>query len=141
MRAAHTISAVDLFNNYKVEKLKGIGNIKRTYKSGCKKFLATKVFMYFLRLVLDDYVEGNMFHLPTKNIAYFGFKKINGPKFKSAYVSGKFPDLDYLMSDFSLYLPIFNYFYKGKNRLKNIVICDKHKKRMIEKTNEGFKYV
>ena len=141
MRASHTISAVDLFNNYKIEKLKGIGNIKKIYKSGCKKLLTAKIFMRFIALMLDDYMNGDMIHLPTKNVAYFGFKKETGSIFTKSYNSGKFEGLDYLMSNFSLYLPIFRYFYKGKIRSKTIKVCDKHKKQMIDRTNQGFKYV
>lgn len=140
MRAAHTVSTVDLFNNFNVDKLKGIGNIKKKYKSGCKKFLAAKIFLRFIEMMLEDFVEGDIFYLPTSNLATFSFKPIKNKDFTRAYKSGKFGELDFLISNFTIYVPIFRYFYRKSFHTRNIVLSKQYKERMLEKTNTGYKY-
>lgn len=140
MRKSHTISALNLYNNYDVKKLTGKGNIRVTYKAATKKVLCAKIFLEFIELMLNDYVEGDTFHLPTNNISIFTYETLKGEAFKSAYRSGKFDDIDYLMSNFTIYMTIFRYFYRGNLKSVRVILSERYRNRIIEKTSNGFKY-
>lgn len=140
MRAQHTMAASDIFAAYDTKKITGKGNIKVTYKAGNKKLLIIKVFMYFIGLVINDLVAGHIFHFPTKTVSNLTFNKVQGELFKKCYQTGKFDKIDYLMSNFTLYIPIFRYFYRGKTRSARVILDDRHKDIMAEKINAGFKY-
>lgn len=146
-RDTHTFSQGDLFYNFDLNKIKfkeGCGTareMKKKYKYESKPVFVAKIFWTFIKLVFKDMAEnGITFHLPTKNIAIFSWKSIKGDDFTKAYQSGKFDDIDFLSSNFALYLPIFKYFYRGKFKERNIIFSADLRSIINEKVNKGFKY-
>lgn len=146
-RAAHCYFQGDLFHTYSDKNLRfkeNVGNqrqMKKIYKYDRKKALIAKIFFSFMKMVIKDMIEnGTTFHLPNKNLAMFTWDKLQGEKFKKSINSGKIDNLDYIMSNFTLYFMIFKYFYAGKFSTKNIVVNNTLKDKITEKANQGFSY-
>lgn len=146
-RASHSFSQGDLFSSYDLKNFKfkeqaGTAREMRTkYKCASNNYLVAQIFWVFIKLVLSDLVKkGTTFHLPNKSIAMFTWKRVEGEEFVKSYRSGKFNNIDFLSSNFTLYIPIFKYFYKGKFKEKTIVVDNSLKEIINEKTNNGFKY-
>lgn len=146
-RATHAFSQGDLFHNFNLEKFKfkeGAGTareMKKIYKYETKIVLVAKIFWAFMKLVLTDMAKnGTTFHLPTKTIAMFTWKSLKGEEFTKAYQSGKFDKIDFLSSNFTLYLPIFKYFYRGKFKERSIVLDHNLREIRNDKVNKGYKY-
>lgn len=146
-RALHAFSQGDLFNSYDSSKLKfkdKVGTsreMRAKYKCGSNKLLIAQIFWVFIKLVVADLIrKGTTFHFPNKSIAMFTWKRIEGEEFVKSYRSGKFDNIDFLSSNFTLYVPIFKYFYRGKFKEKNIIVNDILKKERDDKVNNGFKY-
>lgn len=146
-RKSHTFSQGDLFQSYDLKQFEfkdGTGSartMKKIYKYKDKRTLVAKVFWTFFKLIVRDLIrKGTTFHLPTKGIAIFTWKSLVGPEFVKAYQSGKFDDVDFLSSNFTLYIPIFKYFYRGKFKERDLITDNTLKAERIIKINEGFKY-
>lgn len=145
-RSEHAFSQTDLFHGFDSKKLEfkdGAGTareMKKKYKYNCKLAIIPKIFMAFMKLVFKDIAHGTTFHLPTKSIAMFTWCSLTGEKFVKAYQSGKFDKIDFLSSNFTLYLPIFKYFYRGKFRESRIVLDKEYHDVVSEKVNNGYKY-
>lgn len=136
-----------MFHSYDLTNFKfkeGVGSardMKKIYKYQNKNTLVAKIFWTFIKLVMRDLVsKGTTFHLNTKNIAMFTWKSIRGPEFVRAYQSRKFDDIDFLSSNFTLYIPIFKYFYRGKFKERDLVLDNTLKAERNSKVNNGFKY-
>jgi hypothetical protein len=146
-RKGHTFSQGDLFHSYDLEKFEfkdGAGSardMKKIYKYGEKRVLVAKIFWTFIKLVMRDMVmKGVTFHLNTKNLAMFTWKSVTGPEFVKAYQSGKFDDVDFLSANFTLYIPIFKYFYRGKFKERDLIMDSSLRAERVDKINKGFKY-
>jgi len=146
-RTTHAFSQGDLFHNFdskKFEFKEGAGTfaeMKKKYKHETKEVLIAKIFWAFMKLVFKDMVvDGVTFHFPTKNIVMLTWSEVSGEKFTKAYQSGKFDEIDFLSTNFRLYLPIFKYFYKGNFRERPLILDKNFQKVIIEKVNKGYKY-
>jgi len=146
-RQTHAFSQGDLFHNFDLKQFEfkeGAGTnavLKKKYKHETKVVLVAKIFWAFMKLVFQDMVDnGTTFHFPTKNIAMFTWTRLEGEKFVRAYQSGKFDAIDFLSSNFMLYLPIFKYFYRGNFKEKTLILDKKRQQVMNEKINKGYKY-
>ena len=147
LRTTHTFTQGDLFYAYDLKKLKfktESGNkreMKSIYKYGDKNELVAKIFLTLMKLITEDMmVNGSTFHLPTKTIAMFTWKKLQGERFIKAYQSGKFTDFDYLLTDFTIYVPIFKYYFRERFREKIFVINEDMRKIVSDRANSGYKY-
>lgn len=146
-RITHTFSQSDIFQSYDLETFKfkqDVGTakeLKKKYKCGTKQILVARVFWSFIKLVIRDLIEkGITFHFPTKDISILTWQKLEGEEFVKAYQSGKFDDTDFLITNFSLFLPIFKYFYCGQFKTKSVRFGKADKKKLIDKINLGFRY-
>lgn len=147
IRGTHSFTQGDLFHVYDLKKFKfkeGSGDkkkMKALYKYGCKNDLIAKIFLTLMKMITEDMVEnGSTFHLPTKTIAMFTWEKLQGDKFSKAYQSGKFNQVDFIQTGFTIYLPVFKYFFRERFREKDIILNDEMKKMTTKLSNEGFKY-
>lgn len=146
-RTVHAFSQGDLFHdydesNFKFKKDAGTAReTKKKYKYHTKLGLIAKIFWSFIKLVIRDLVEkGITFHFPTKDISMFTWKKLEGEEFVKAYQTGKFGNTDFLITNFSLSLPIFKYFYCGQFKEKSVFFGSRDKQKMTDLLNEGFRY-
>ena len=146
-RNGHSFSQNDLFQPYDLDKFKfkkdagTAREMRKRYKCSSNKFLVAQIFWSFIKLVMEDLVRGGTtFHLPSKNISMFTWKRIEGEEFVKSYRSGKFKNVDFLSTNFTLYVPIFKYFYGGKFKERDIVISPSLREERDEKINNGFKY-
>ncbi len=142
LKSDHTYSTVDLFRMFRVEKLKGKGKIARTYKLCNKKALAQKIFLRFLYLLLEDLTDGkHIFYFSSAKTAAIRVRKISGEEFKKMRRKGYFKDVDFLVSNFSAYILVMDYFTKGNRKMsKSVIISKQFKDKMIQKTNQGYIY-
>jgi len=146
-RQAHAFSQLDLFHTYDVNNLKFKENcgthreIKAIYKYESKSNLVAKIFLALIKLIIKDMVKGgHTFHLPTKTIAMFTWKKMQDDRFKRAYTGGNFPNLDFIQANFTIFTPIMKFYYRKQFVEKDMIPSSDLKGEIIEKTNNGFKY-
>jgi len=146
-RRGHTFSQNDIFQSYDLNNFKfkeDVGTarkMKKIYKYRSKTALVAKIFWTFMKLVIRDLVkDGITFHLNTKTIAMFTWKSLTGSNFVKAYQSGKFDDIDFLSTNFTIYMPIFKYFYKDKFKECSMIMDKSLRKERNNKINKGFKY-
>lgn len=146
-RNSHTYSQGDVFKTFDLKKFKfkensgGGRKTKTIYKYGDKKELIAKIFLSLVKMIVDDMVEdGTTFHLPTRSIAMFTWDKLQDGNFEKAYQTGKFTDLDFIQTNFTIYTPIFRYYHRKYFKEKLFIVNDPRKKRIMEIENAGFKY-
>jgi hypothetical protein len=147
LRTTHAFSQGDLFHNFDLKQFQfkeGAGTfdeMRKKYKHESKEVLIAKIFWAFMKLIFKDMVNnGITFHLPTQNIAMFTWVGLSGDVFTKAYQSGKFDEIDFLSTNFTLYLPIFKYFYRGKFKERSFILDKNFQRVIIDKVNKGYKY-
>ena len=139
----HLLSANDLFCNFDLDKVKGKGNIKRTYKCADKKKLTKKIFFRFLCLLFDDLILGNkIFVFPYKFYTCLRMRVIPRNVLANARKKGMLTNVDPLISNFQSYEPVITYKPYGALRWFNspVVVSKNYKASIAEKVNTGFKY-
>ena len=103
------------------------------------------VFTYFIYQVVLDIIENNVtFEFPLKGRARAEFyvKVFQGEDFQRLYKAGKWPDIDFLNSEFTGYQIYFRYKTKnGQEKEKPVYISHKNARDIFhQKINEGKKY-
>jgi len=146
-RNAHAFSNSDLFQSFDVSKIKFKESdithkkLQVAYKYSSKLALVCKIFYALIELIIKDMVKtGSSFSLPVKAFSMFTWRKLQGDKFKKAYVSGKFEGLDFLESNFTIFQPVMKFEYRNKHYERQIIPGKGLKDEIIQKTNDGFKY-
>lgn len=137
----HIATILDLFYNYDVTRLTGKGNIKRTYKCQDKAKLVRQVFLRFMEIMFDDFIEGGkVFTLPCKRYSEFRFKEIDQHIFKASRKLGVYKDVDILMTRGRHYQIVMNHKGRGEFQTCQVALCKPLTARIIEKVNNGHKY-
>ena len=141
----HTFSAQEIFHNFPINKLKiDYYTVKKIYSDGDKRSLSASIFTKGMQLIIEDIIENNVhFLLPTlgSNESYLYMKKTSGKDFKNAFKKGKWNDVDFLTSNFTVYqLALSVKSPKRPEKEKPIYLGYKHKDRITELTNEGKRY-
>lgn len=137
----HIVTVNDLFCNFDINKLKGKGNIKRTYKCADKKSLMKKIFLTYLAKMFDKFLEGGqVFQFPGHNRCTLQFRRMKDSTLKKQRASGYLNDLDLLMSRFSHYEPVVQYRVGGLLFIKPVKLSKNYKQQIIDKVNTGYKY-
>lgn len=139
--AAHLVTVSDIFSNFNVDKLKGKGNIKRTYKCADKMELTHKIFLRYLYHLFDGYVEGgHTFVFPNRQVCELRWRRAPAPLIKRNRMAGRLQDVDLLMTNYQYYQPCIYYKRVGKTFMVPIKLSDNFTDRMTEKMNTGYKY-
>lgn len=94
-------------------------------------------FSLILNRVIDDKVR---FKLPVKTEAYIDFEIVSGEDFVKQKQNGRFPEIDFIESDFTGYF--LNYVYRAKayNKIRHIYIGGDLKQKFLNGINSGIKY-
>jgi len=137
----HLTTINDLFNDFKVEKVRGEGNVKRKYKCSDKKALARKIFLRYLYHLMCGMMEGGtVFSFPMRATMELRWRRIPDYSFKKARAAGKLSEVDIVMTDRTCYE--LGLFYKLKNVqiFKPVKLSKNFYDMFITKVNTGFKY-
>lgn len=115
---------------------------KLTFSTTNKISIASTVFIYSVKLILDDIIDNNVtFNLPTgARKCNIHMRRIKGEAFKKLVQSGKWPNLDILSSYFTGYE--IDIYMKRRTHIdqRTIYIDNRLKQRIIDKANTGFQY-
>lgn len=141
----HAFSARDLFTNFNVDKLKMTPEqCKAVYSDGSKRDFSTSIFLYSVRLVLNDIIDnGIQFKLPGigRTQSYLEMHRTEGEEFKKAFKNGKWRDVDFITSNFSGYQLQFRIAgTKRAERIKPVYVDPNLKNKITEYTNQGKQY-
>lgn len=137
----HIVTVNDLFCNFKVDKLKGKGNIKRTYKCEDKKALANKIFLSYLSNLFTEFLEGGqMFSFPGKYPLHLRFRVMKDSTLKLRRQNGTLNGLDLIMSNFKFYEPVVMFPFKGGHCIRPVRLSAEFRQQIIDKVNTGYKY-
>lgn len=145
LATGHSFTCHDIFMNLKVNKLKMTPQqCKEIYSDGSKRDLAASIFLYSVRLVMQDIIDnGTQFKLPSmgRTQSYIEMQRTTGEDFKKAFKRGKWRDVDFITSNFSGYQLSFRMESKKRTqRIKPIYISSKFKDQITEYTNQGKQY-
>lgn len=145
LATGHSFNSHDIFMNLKVNKLKMSPELcKKYYSDGSKRDFAASIFMYSVRLVMQDIIDnGTQFKLPGmgRTQSYIEMQRTQGEDFKRAFKRGKWRDVDFITSNFSGYQLSFRMESKKRiQRVKPIYISSKFKDQITEYTNQGKQY-
>lgn len=118
-------------------------NVKKLTFSGINKITsASAVFVYSVKLVLDDIIDNNItFNLPTgARKCNIHMRKVQGESLKKLMKVDKWPGLDVLSTYFTGYE--INIYLKRRTHIdkRTIYIDNRLKQRIIDKANTGFQY-
>lgn len=137
----HIVTISDLFCNFDVGKLKGKGNIKRTYKCEDKKALAKKIFLRYMFHLFTELIKGGkVFLFPYKNYMELSIHIIPDSHFKRARQKGVYRDVDLLKSNFRHYEFMLRYTRYGRVERSYVKLSNNFRQQMIDKVNEGYNY-
>ncbi len=131
----------DLFCNFNLDKLKGKGNIKRKYKCADKTALMKRIFLHYMKLLIEDMILGHkVFIFPTKKHMELVFKEIRPEALKKYLQGGSYPGLDILMSNRKCYELYITYHRRGIHFGQPLKLSENFRTKIIDKINTGFKY-
>lgn len=133
----------EMFMNFPYNKLEITCNeCQRINKSYHRDRLVKKVFRECMKLILNDVIDNNVtFQLPTgKKKCDIHMIKVQGEAFKNLRKSGKWKDVDMLMSDFTGYQLGFYMYGERDPRVKNIYVNKQFKDKITKNTNDGMQY-
>lgn len=137
----HLIRNSDLFCNYDVKNLTGVGNIKRKYKCSDKKALVSRIFLRYLHILFSDMVEGGkIFAFPSPMRTKLQVARLKRQHFITARKRGAYTKVDVLASNFNCYELVMTYMSKGNMITIPVKMSNNYKERMVEKMNEGYVY-
>lgn len=98
-------------------------------------------FKYCFGLVLNKILDERVrFIIPAVSESYIDFEIVDGDDFIKQRQNGRFPDIDFVESDFKGYG--LRYFFKAKSYQKSypVYIGSQLKQKFIDGTNSGIKY-
>lgn len=145
LATGHAFTSRDIFMNLNINKLKMTPQqCKEVYSDGSKRDLAASIFLYSVRLIMQDIIDnGVQFKLPSmgRTSSYIEMQRTTGDEFKKAFKHGKWRDVDFITSNFSGYQLSFRMESKKRaQRIKPIYISSKFKDCITEYTNQGKQY-
>lgn len=142
LKTGYAFNCKDLFENFNIKYIKTSPNIlKKFYKTKEKKEMAVKVFLYAIRLILQDIIENNItFALPSRRRSQIQMGSISGDSFKEARKNGKFKDVDFMESNFTGYHLEYVYWTKHSEKRKQIYVDKELKSKITEQSNNGKRY-
>lgn len=104
----------------------------------------SKVFLYFLQLVLNDMIENNItLEIPMvgKKEARMYVKCFSGDHFRNLYKTGVFKGIDFLRSEFKGYRLTFQWKYNNRKLKEKPIYIDKTlKDKFYNYINNGKQY-
>ncbi len=142
LKTGYAFNCKDLFENFNIKYIKTSHNtLKKFYKTKEKKEMAVKVFLYAIRLILQDIIENNItFALPSRRRSQIQMGSISGDSFKEARKNGKFKDVDFMESNFTGYHLEYVYWTKHSEKRKQIYVDKELKSKITEQSNNGKRY-
>ena len=137
----HLITISDLFSNFDLDKLKGKGNIKKTYKCADKMALTKKIFIFYMRNLFEEFIKGGqVFIMPGPSLAKLQFRELKDSTLKTRRSKGLMNDVDLLVSGFKYYEPILVYPKAGRIWIRPIKLSENFNQQLKDKVNSGYKY-
>lgn len=135
----YSFNTRELFLKFPLNKLK----IENKDLDGKRRDdLLVPIFLYAVKIILEDvFKNGFRFVLPTgKRKCYIEMKLLSNDRFRKARINGKFKKIDYYMTDFSAYDPVYVYQSVGVRKEKPIHVSKNLQSLIINNTNNGFNF-
>lgn len=138
----YALNTNEIFTNFPTKKMKMTAKeCEELIGNRHKEKIAKIIFKACVDMVLDDVIDNNVFHLPTRSRkAELAVQEFKEDKFVECRKRGKFRDVDFLNSDFKGYQMVFNLQSMGVIRQKLVYLDSQHKDRITKNTNNGMRY-
>lgn len=131
----------ELFENFKSDKLIiDSYTLEKLYKNDHKKRVAARLFIYCIKLVIEDIIENDVeFVLPTnKRPCSIMMRTVKDEAFRNARRKHKFMDVDFLQSNFKANeISFIMHGYNRTVRYKPIYLSKSCKQRILDYTNQN----
>lgn len=142
-KTGYCFNCADIFETWNPNALGIPRSVYKKYGYPSPRYFVTKVFMYFIELMLLDIIENAVtFVLPLKGnrYGYIYVKVFDGEQFERMYRGGKFMGIDFLSSLFRGYQLFFQYNHRHGVREKPIYINQALKEKFYGYINAGKEY-
>lgn len=140
----HCFNAIDFYKEYDTRRLKFKKADAKKAGAETKKHYCVSVFLYCLYLIFLDIIENNItFVLPlfSNRDAFFFIKPITGDDLKYLLQHGCMKQLDIIKSNFTGYVPIFQFKTSdGRIKEKTIYLNKTLRDKLYEHINSGKQY-
>lgn len=134
-----------IFRNFDYKKIKSVKShyVNKEGRKRRRDHMVISVFIYAVKLILIDiFTNNNTFNLPlvSGKTAKIKMRAVRDEDFKNARRNGKFLDVDFIRSDYTGYVPTFEYQSSKVIINKNIYVSKWLQDICTKRTNEGKTY-